>query len=151
MRYSRTLFWRRLQALFHNNYSSSSHAGVLRIFFLDLHPENWLRFLEGNTMRMWKTFGDDGPMTFSPSSSLSKLLFKCFYNFIIQRFHPLANLSHRWLDMSVSPGSRLTICPAASILWWVQEKSLFFSLSSLIFVVRTGVKISKYLTYHTLS
>ena len=78
------------------------------------------------------------------SSISSKSPFKCSYYFMalaasapgkpISAFFPWMYLS---LQISGSPG----VCPATSILWWVQKRSLIFSLSCFFLLYRLECQI----------
>lgn len=60
-----------------------------------------------------------------------------------------ANL--RSSNSPVSPVLKVMFCPVASILWWVQVKSLIFGLCRILFyfAMRAGKTVSKLSTYHS--
>lgn len=130
-----------------------------KCFFLALH-ENLVGFLEVKSTRMWGLCKATASRSFLPqasphpapgNSSVTVLL-------IYQFMAPGASVPGK-LNSSVifcvflSPDSVVTACPAAWILWRLQEnsfKSLIFSLFR-FFLIRTWVTTSKLFIYQNWS
>ena len=135
---------------FHNDSSSFSTSRVRRGSFFYCHSEKLVKFLELKITKLWVFPKMVAPRVsqshISPHSTYStssKWPFKYPYQFMaLVSSSPGKQFSAVTLDSSVSPDFRVVACPATSILWWIQDKLLIFSLFS-FFLSWLGMTISK--------
>ena len=53
------------------------------------------------------------------------------------------------LDANIFAAFRITVCPASSLSYWIQEQLLMFSLSRFFPFIRMRLNMSKFFTYHS--
>ena len=129
-------------------------------FFSYIHCENLVGVLEIKLTKVWGVFLGLGPL--SPDFSSFKLVYTepkashqllgfstleltgsngvfCFWASV------LGSCNSLYLPVCLSRNRRAVVCPVTSILWWIKEELLIFSLFNIFLVVRMGVITSKLL------
>lgn len=103
-------------------------------YFLALHSENLVEFLEVKPMRVWGSLGLWGFLTLmivhSISSNSSNHHLRVRTGLWFQQHLLQVSQSQLFFWTHLSSDFKVVICPATSILWLVQENSLIFSFYS---------------------
>ena len=132
------LVWQKPLEGFQGGYSYPSPVRIMLGAFLDPFYEKLAGSLEEKPAEIWEfSLWLQFPGSISASGKSSELLFKCSYWLMASSAFCLkwANLeSCSSLDVSDYPDFVMMIHPANSVLFWVQEKSPIFCLSSFFLI-----------------